>query len=236
MSSATIDVSTLAFLKTLRDNNHKKWFDENKPTYQTAHQNVISFADALIAEMNKNDQIETPSGKKSLLRIYRDVRFSKDKTPYKINFSGGLRRATKQLRGGYYFHIQPEGSFIAGGFWAPSTQDLKHIREQIAQDDEHLRGVISDNKFKKYFGELRGEQVKTAPKGFSKEHPAIDLLRYKSFILKHDFTDDEVMNKDFLKNVVQGFQNMRPFFDYMSEILTTDLNGVPIDEILDIRS
>ena len=218
----------LDFLKQLKKHNNRDWFNAQKEQYQKAHQNVIDFADDLLARLAKVDHIETQSGKKSLFRIYRDTRFSKDKTPYKSNWAGGFKRATPQLRGGYYFHIQPGNSLIAGGFWRPSSQDIKHIREQIAQDDTALKKVLKSKKFKEYFGELEGEKVKTAPKGFDKEHPAIDLLRYKQLILVHNFNDAEVLRKDFSTKVSQGFRNMRPFLDCMSEILTTDLNGVSL--------
>ena len=216
------------FLKQLKRNNNRDWFNAHKDQYLQAHQNVIEFADDLLVKMAKHDHIETPTGKKSLFRIYRDTRFSKDKTPYKSNWAGGFKRATEKLRGGYYFHIQPGNSVIAGGFWNPNSQDIKHIREQIAQDDTGLRKVLRSKKFKDYFGTLEGDQVKTAPKGFDKDHPSIDLLRYKQLILVHNFKDSEVLKKDFSAKVAQGFKNMRPFMDCLSEILTTDLNGVPL--------
>ncbi|MEM6525899.1 MAG: DUF2461 domain-containing protein [Bacteroidota bacterium] len=219
----------LDFLKTLKANNNREWFNSNKNLYLKAHSNLIEFADELLSLLNAHDQIETATGKKSLFRIYRDVRFSKDKTPYQTHFSGGFRRATAHLRGGYYFRIQPGGnSIIAGGFWGPSPEDIKHIRSQIQADDQPLRDLLRDQSFQNYFGGIEGEQVKTAPKGFSKDDPAIDLLRYKQLILTHSFTDKEVQKKDFIYLVSQGFKNMRPFLDYMSDILTTDLNGTPL--------
>ena len=219
----------IEFLKTLKANNNREWFNANKDLYLQAHKNLVEFADELLVRMNIHDQIETPTGKKSLFRIYRDVRFSKDKTPYQTHFSGGFRSATEYLRGGYYFRIQPGGnSVLAGGFWAPNSEDMKHIRLQLQADDQPLRQILSDKSFKKYFGGLEGEQVKTAPKGFSKEDPVIDLLRYKQLILTHSFTDKEVIRQDFVEKVNEGFRNMRPFLDYMSDILTTDLNGTPL--------
>ncbi len=219
----------LTFLNKLKINNDRDWFKANKQLYLEAHGNLIQFADELLDRLKSHDQIETQSGKKSLFRIYRDVRFSKDKTPYQTHFSGGFRRATLELRGGYYFRIQPGGkSIIAGGFWAPNSEDLKHIRSQIQADDQPLRQILADKKFNDYFGGLEGEQVKTAPKGFAKDDPAIDLLRYKQLILTHSFTDQEVTQKDFLNVVDEGFRNMRPFLDYMSDILTTDINGTPL--------
>lgn len=228
MSKAAITKSNLTFLKLLAKNNNRDWFNANKQRYLNEHSNIIAFADGLLAEMNKHDHIETPSGKRSLHRIYRDVRFSKEKTPYNTHWGGSFSRATKKLRGGYYFHIEPGNTYVAGGFWGPEPQDLKRIREEIAYDASGLRKILNDKRFKKYFGALRGEQVKTSPKGFASDHPDIDLLRYKRFILKHMFTDKEVLSNDFLKKVNAGFKEMRPFFDYMSEVLTTDVNGISI--------
>lgn len=214
------------FLDKLKHNNDRTWFANHKSQYEVAHQAMIEFADELLDEMKRHDNIETVSGKRSLYRIYRDVRFSKVKLPYKTSWSGSFKRATTALRGGYYYHLEPGNSFIAGGFWGPNSNDLKHLRKQIEQDDEFVRSVIEAKETKLYFGSLIGEQVKTAPKGFAKDHPSIDLLRYKQFVLKHTFTDKEVMKKDFHLELAVGFQQLRPFFDMMSEILTTDLNGI----------
>lgn len=220
-----ITKANLQFLQNLRKNNNRDWFNENKPTYQKHHQEVADFADALIAALNEHDNIETQSGKKSMFRIYRDVRFSKDKTPYNTHWSGGFSRATKLLRGGYYFRITPGGSMIAGGFWGPNSEDMKRIREEIAHNPQELRDIIAAKGFVNAFGQLDGEQVKTAPKGYSKDHPAIDLLRYKQFLVSRSFTDAEVVAPDFLQKANDTYKAMRPFFDYMSEVLTTNANG-----------
>lgn len=224
-----IKASAFQFLEDLAKNNNRDWFTENKKRYQKEHEEIIGFADALLAKMNEHDLIETPTGKKSLFRIYRDVRFSKDKSPYKTHWSGGFTRATAQRRGGYYFHIQTNGqSFIGGGFWDPNKEDLQRIREEIATDASELRAIIADPTFVSTFQTLDGEQLKTAPKGFDKDHPNIDLLRYKQFIFGRNFSDAEVLQPDFLEVVNQTFIAMRPFFDYMSDVLTTDSNGEPI--------
>ena len=223
-----IQPSTLTFLKDIKKNNNRDWFNANKDKYLKAQENMIAFADAVLHEMNKHDKIETPSGKKSLFRIYKDTRFSKDKTPYKINLSGAFRRATKKLRGGYYFHIQPGNSFVAGGFWGPEPDDMKRIREDIDRNHKDFKKVLANKTLVKTFGELQGEQVNSAPRGYSKDHPAIDLLRYKQFVFRHSFTDKEVLRPGFYKELNQAFKNLRPFFNYMSEVLTTDLNGVSI--------
>jgi len=225
---AVLTKANLQFLKDLKANNNRDWFNTNKNEYLKQHQNTIDFADELLHLLNKHDNIETPTGKKSLFRIYRDVRFSKDKSPYKTNWAGGFKRATQHLRGGYYFHIEAETAFVGGGFWAPNKDDLQRIREDIAADASELRSIINSKSFKDTFGKLEGEQLKTAPKGFDKEHPDIDLLRYKQFIISKKFTKKEVLSKDFAKMVNDTFKAMRPFFDYMSESVTTDSNGVSI--------
>ena len=218
----------LKFLHTLKKNNNREWFNKHKATYERELAVIESFANALLKELNRHDVIETTSGKQSLHRIYRDIRFSNDKTPYKTNWSGNFKRATKYRRGGYYYHIEPGNSFIAGGFWGPNAQDLKRIRDEIAFDAAPLRKIITSRSFVATFGELKGEQLKTAPKGFDAHHEAIDLLRYKQFLLIRKFTDSEVMSERFLKEASQTYKNMRPFFDYMSEVLTTDVNGIEV--------
>lgn len=223
-----IQQSTLNFLEVLKANNNRDWFQANKAVYERAHQNVIAFADSLLDKMRIHDHLETASGKASLFRIYADTRFSKDKAPYKTHFGIRFSRATAQLRGGYYFHLEPGHSFIAGGFFAPNPDDLKRIREDISFNYEDWNELLTEPNFVSTFGELRGDEVKTAPKGFDKDHPAIDLLRKKQFILRHDFTDKEVLQPDFVEKLDQTFQNLRPFFDYMSEVLTTDANGETI--------
>jgi uncharacterized protein (TIGR02453 family) len=216
------------FLHTLKKNNNREWFNKHKTTYERELAVIESFANALLKELNRHDVIETTSGKQSLHRIYRDIRFSNDKTPYKTNWSGNFKRATKYRRGGYYYHIEPGNSFIAGGFWGPNAQDLKRIRDEIAFDAGPLQKIITSRTFVATFGELKGERLKSAPRGFDAHHEAIDLLRYKQFLLIRKFTDSEVVNEHFLKEANQTYKNMRPFFDYMSEVLTTDVNGIEV--------
>ena len=216
------------YLQKLKKNNHRDWFNDNKATYQKELEQVELFAEALLRELNKHDEIETPSGKKSLHRIYRDIRFSNDKTPYKTNWSGNFKRATKYRRGGYYFHLEPGNSYLAGGFWAPNAPDIKRVRDEIAFDAAPLRKILKSKTFTNTFGALQGEQLKTAPKGFDAGHEAIDLLRYKQFLLIRRFSDKEVLGEGFLNEANATYRNMRPFFDYLSEVLTTDTNGLEL--------
>lgn len=222
---SAISKQNFNFLKALKSNNNRDWFLKNKLKYTTSHENVISFAEDLIEKMSKADNIENTSGKKSIFRIYNDVRFSKDKSPYKTHWGIHLKRATEKLRGGYYVHLKPGEVFVGGGFWMPESADLKLIRGHIAQNDKPLRKLINSKKFKEMFGELQGDKVKTAPKGFSKDDPAIDLLRHKSFTVSKNFSDKEALDPKFVNQVVACFKGMKPFFNYMSEILTHDLNG-----------
>lgn len=226
--STTIEKSTLNFLNRLSKNNNREWFNKNKEQYLTAHENIIAFADALLTEMRKHDNVETLSGKNSLMRIYRDTRFSKDKTPYKKYFAGRFKRATKELRGGYYFQIGPGKSLAAGGFFSPSPQDLLRTRKDIDLNFEDWKKMLAHKSLVKTFKELKGEKIATAPKGFSKDNPAIELLNHKQFYFERKFSDGEVLDVNFLKELNQTFKNLRPYFDYMSDVLTTDLNGVSI--------
>ena len=225
---AIINKDSLNFLKDLGQNNNRDWFNTHKDRYLEAHGNIAAFADALIAEMNKHDHLETVSGKKSMFRIYKDVRFSKEKTPYNKHWSASFKRATKKLRGGYYLRIEPGNSRVVGGFFGPVPDDMKRIREDIDLNYPDWQKLLAEPSLVKVFGKLAGEQVLSAPRGYQKDHPAIDLLRHKQFLLRHTFTDKEVLDPDFLNIVNDLYKQMRPFFDYMSEVLTTDANGVSV--------
>lgn len=221
-----IPASSLDFLKLLKNNNNREWFNARKNEFLKEQAYIETFAGLLLDELSKHDLIETASGKKSLHRIYRDTRFSKEKIPYKINWSGSYTRATKQLRGGYYFHLEPGNSFLAGGFQAPNADDLKRIRDEISFDSTPLKKILNSKSIIETFGGLRGEQLKTTPKGYDANNEAINLLRYKQFILIKNFTDGEVLSPTFIFHANQTFRNMRPFFDYMSEVLTSDKDGL----------
>jgi uncharacterized protein (TIGR02453 family) len=225
---SSIQLSNLEFLKKLKKNNNRDWFNAHKERYLFEMQFIENFASALLIEMNKHDVIETVSGKKSLHRIYRDVRFSKDKLPYNTHWGGGFKRASKKRRGSYYFHIEAGNTFVAGGFWGPEPGDLKRIRDEFSFDPKPFRKIIKQKSFISTFGMMEGEQIKTTPKGFSAEDEAIDLLRYKQFLLIKKFTDEEVLQPNFVKVVNETYKKMRPFLDYMSEVLTSDVNGTSL--------
>ncbi len=212
---------TMDFLCELRDNNNREWFNERK-TILKEHQNDIkSFFMEVENRLQKTDQIESHS----IFRIYRDVRFSNDKTPYKARFAGSFKRATAALRGGYFLNIEPGASIAGGGFYAPNANDLKRIRQEFEQDDSEIRAILTNKIFKNTFGELMGSELKTAPRGFDIDHPAIDLIRKKQFYVIRNFSDKEVKDSGFIDLILDTYQTLRPYFDYMSSILTTNLNG-----------
>ena len=219
---------TFDFLNQLKKNNDRDWFQENKPCYEASQKELIAFADELLSRLNEFDKIETVSGKKSLYRIYRDVRFSKNKLPYKTNRSGSFKRRDKSRRGGIYFSIEPGNTLIGGGFYQPNKEDLNLIRQQIEVDSSLLKKVLNAKTFKAYYGNLQGEKLKTSPRGVDADHPEIELLRYKSYYVMHAFSDEEVLADDFTSKVIEGYKKLLPFFDAMSLYLTTDLNGESI--------
>ncbi len=220
-----IQKTTFDFLSQLNQNNNRNWFAEHKSDYESALNNAKSVFAEIYQNLEFHDEIE----KQKIYRIYRDIRFSKDKTPYNPRFATSFSRLGKALRGGYFLEIKPNGSRLGGGFWRPEKEDLFRIRKEFEQDDSEIRKILAEGDFVKHFGgQLYGEELKTAPKGFDKHHTAIDLIRKKGFIALRNFTDEEVFSENFVDEVDKSFQALRPFFDLMSDILTTDLNGESI--------
>lgn len=223
-----INSRTLQFLKGLSSHNNREWFTAHKADYEAARENVLSVVDELILAMNTHDVLETRSGREALFRIYNDVRFKKDKTPYKDWFGIHIKRSGMDRRGGYYFQIKPGESFLGVGFWAPEPDDLKRIREAIAWEYPQWKKMLSDKKLVSVWGSMQGDQLKTAPKGFDKDHPAVEWLRYKQYIFSSPISDKELASADLPTLVDKRFRAIRPFLDYMSEVLTQDGNGEKI--------
>ena len=213
--------NTFNFLERLKQNNNRDWFTENKKEFDQENKASKSYFNEIGEALGKIDSIE----KINVYRIYRDVRFSKDKTPYKTHFSVSYARTKPMLRGGYYLHLELGNSFIGGGFWEPNKEDLQRIRKELELDASELREIINASEFKKYFGELVGDELKTAPKGFDKNHPDIDLIKKKQYLVVRKFSDKEVLSANFKEEAIATFAAMRPYFDYMSSVLTTNLNG-----------
>ena len=226
--SVSVPKSVFTFFKKLEKNNNRDWFNTHKPEFKTIEGEIKLFYNALFERLNIHDEID----KLKIFRIYRDVRFSKNKLPYKTHFGGSFNRTKPRLRGGYYLHIQPNNeSFIATGFWQPAKEDLLRIRKEFEMDDTEIREILANKAFNTVWGDVFvGDEVKTAPKGFNKEHPAIDLIKKKQYIFTKKYTDKDVLDANFINEVDASFKAIRPFFDYMSDVLTTDLNGVSLIE------
>jgi uncharacterized protein (TIGR02453 family) len=219
---STLPISIFDFLKKLKENNNREWMQENKKEYQANEKILKQFYTSVENGLNETDEIS----KVKVFRINRDIRFSKDKTPYNIHRSVSFARAGALRRGGYYLRLEPGNSLMAGGFFSPNSADLLRIRKEFEIDASDIRKILNKKEFKKAFGEFVQEyKVKTAPKGFSKEDPNIDLIRLKSYFFVHKFKDKEVFSDRFQENLLKHFKLLRPYFDYMSEVLTTDLNG-----------
>ena len=224
MTTSVLQTS-LNFLEKLRENNHKDWMQDHKKEYLASEVSLKELYKKILSGLGVTDEIE----KQKIFRINRDVRFSNNKTPYNSHRSVSWSRAGASRRGSYYLRIEPGKCAIGGGFFGPEPQDLLRIRKEFEMDSEPIRAILDQKQFKKFYKDFNQEyKVKTAPKGFNTLDPNIDLIRLKSFFVVHEFTDSQVQLPNFAATVVKGFELLRPYFDYMSDVLTTDLNGESI--------
>ena len=201
--STTVNPSIFKFLNDLKENNTREWFVNNKDYYLKEEKQIKEFFTAINEALSAIDNI----GGMKAYRIYRDIRFSKDKTPYKTYRSCSYRRATEALRGSYHLEITPGRSFLAAGFWQPNKEDLFRIRKEFELDRSYIEKILSDKKFTKLFeGFYTRNSLKEAPTGFDRNHPNIDLIRKKDFIVLRKFTDKEVLSKDFHTTIINSFK------------------------------
>ncbi|MCW3104524.1 MAG: hypothetical protein JWO09_2964 [Bacteroidetes bacterium] len=210
--------STFDFLSKLKKNNSKEWFDKNRPEYEIAKNDYKEFIQELINTIGKFDPaVKALEPKHCVFRINRDIRFSNDKTPYKVNMGASIAPGGKKsITPGYYIHIQPGASFLAGGMWQPPAPQLSAIRQEIDYNTPEFKKLTGNKDFKKYFGALSDEdKVKTSPKGYDKGHPEIESLKLKSFIMVHDLKDKEVLSKDFIKHCEAVFKAMLPMNKFL---------------------
>lgn len=225
MSSSKVLKQAFDFFKRLEKNNDRDWFNEHKKEFKSIESSVKKIYSSVYETLKTHDEVD----QLKMFRIYRDVRFSKDKRPYKTHFGGSIHRKKPQLRGGYYLHIQPNNeSFIAVGFWEPNKDDLYRIRKEFEMDDTEIRNIINNPKFQSVWGDFVGDELKTAPRDFDKEHPAIDLIKKKQYIFVKKYADKDVLAENFITDVNASFKAIRPYFNYMSDVLTTNLNGESI--------
>ena len=212
----------LKFLSALKKHNDRTWFEKNKEQYLLAKDNFEIFITRFLDELIKfNPALAGLNPKKLPFRIYRDVRFSKDKSPYKINMGAGISPGGKMMQeAGYYIHLEPGRCFIAGGMYMPDPDNLKKIRQEIDYNGDKLEKIFKDKTFKKWYqGFDDFDKMKTAPKGYAKDHPRLDWLKHRTFIVSHPFTDTEVKDKKFLKKVVDACKAMKPFNEFLREAM-----------------
>ena len=216
--------ATLQFLKQLKKNNNKPWFDAHRAAYETAKGDFIDFVQALLDRHSRRDEdLRTLKPKDCIFRINRDIRFAKDKSPYKVNFGASLDRGGKKsIYAGYYVHIQPGGeTFVGGGLWMPEPLHLKNIRQEIDYCWDEFRKIIGARAFVTQFGEiLRGEYaLSTMPKGYEKDNPAAEYLKLKCFIAIRQVPDAEVTDKGFVKATLKAFEALQPLLGFLNRAI-----------------
>jgi uncharacterized protein (TIGR02453 family) len=215
-----INKSTLSFLSDLKFHNERDWFHANRKRYDAARLNFETFVQAVIYEVTLFEPIlKGLEAKSCIFRINRDIRFSNDKSVYKTNFGafivkGGRKNGDKFP--GYYFHVEPGGSFVAGGAYIPPAPWLASIRERIDEEGDKLVKIINQNDFVRFFGGIDGDKVKTTPKGYSKDHPYIELLKYKSILADMAIPDKVLTSEGCFELVVSAFRAMKPLNDFLT--------------------
>ncbi len=221
MPSAPDLKPVLTFLAGLKAHNNKPWFEAHRGAYEKAKAEFEALVDQLILGMRAFDDMGALTAKDCVMRIYRDIRFSPIKSPYKYSMSAdivpGGRRSSRQ---GYYIHLEPhDESILAGGLYMPETAQLTKFRRAIDAHPRQFRLVINEPEFKRYFGAIEGEKLKTAPQGYDRSHPEIELLRLKQVTAVHRLTDKAVLASGFPKHALQTFEALKPFVDYLNSVL-----------------
>lgn len=216
--------STVKFLKDLKKNNNKPWFDANRNRYDDAKKDFEIFIQSVIDKHGKKDKsIAALKAKECLFRINRDIRFAKDKTPYKTNMGASINRGGKKsLFAGYYFHCEPGESFVGGGLWVPMPPELKKVRQEIDYNFDELKKIIGSKKFKSVYNNLyKGEDATLVkvPQGFEKDNPAADYLKLKSFIAMKSLKETDLTSKDLVKIVVEAFETLQPLLGFINRSL-----------------
>ena len=220
-----IHSSTVSFLKELKRNNNKTWFDNHKAKFLSAKNDFENFVQEIIKVISAFDNdIKDLQAKNCTFRINRDIRFSKDKTPYKTNMGASFNRGGKKsIFGGYYFHLEPGGkSFVGGGLWMPDPIALKKLRQEIDYCFPEFQKIISNPSFKKQYNNLEmneGQMLVNVPKGYDKENPAASFLKLKSFVATKNIRDTLLTNSGLLKETAKAFKALMPLVKFMNRSL-----------------
>jgi uncharacterized protein (TIGR02453 family) len=218
-------IQVIQFLQELSENNNREWFQNNKKRYDESREKVLFLTEVVINEIRKFDpEIPLLEPKDCLFRIFRDVRFSNDKRPYKTNFGSFIAKGgRKSMHAGYYFHIEPSGSFVGGGIYMPAAEPLKAIREYIAENGEEFLSIINNKDFKTVYPEMMDDKLKTAPKGFSPDHEFINLLRYKSFAFSSQLNKSQILADNYIELLVYSFKILQPVNRFLNDALENNL-------------
>jgi uncharacterized protein (TIGR02453 family) len=219
-----IQKSTLDFLRELKKHNDKSWFDANRKRYETAKEDFTVFLQDIIDTHAKKDEGLTGLQAKScLFRINRDIRFSKDKSPYKTNFGASVNRGGKKsVLAGYYFHLEPGEAFVGGGVWMPQPPELAKVRQEIDYGFDDFKKIVASKKFKTVYGEMyKGDDMMLSrvPKGYEPDNPAAEYLKMKSYIAMRPVTDKELLSKDLKKITLEAFAALQPLMGFLNTAL-----------------
>lgn len=218
-----IEAAALKFLKTLKQNNNRAWFESNRKQYENAKSNLLSFVEDLIKAISVFDPpIAQLHAKDCIFRINRDVRFSKNKDPYKSNLSAYFNKDGKKgIGAGYYLHIEPGKSMAGGGIWMPEPAVLAGIRQEIDYNYAGWKKITENRNFKHVFtqGVISSDTLVRPPKGYDENNPAIETLKMKSFVVSRPFSDKEIQDKTFVNEVAKTFKAMKPFIDFLNASL-----------------
>lgn len=219
-----IEPQTLTFLKGLKNNNNKPWFDAHRAQYEAARIDFQNFIQLVIDRLQQSDTTITGTvARECMFRINRDIRFSNDKTPYKSNFGASIKQGgRKSGLAGYYFHLEPGNSFVGGGLWMPEVSTLKGMRQEVDYNWDEFQSIIQNKSFKKVFGDIyKGDEVRlsTAPKGYEKDNPAIEYLKLKSFIAETPITDAELTTAALHKKTVTAFEALKPLLQFINRTI-----------------
>ena len=211
----------LHFLSELKENNNKEWFDQNRGRYEKCRKKMIFFTELIIHEINRFDpSVGIQDPKQCVFRIFRDVRFSSDKTPYKTNMGSFIvKGGKKSFCAGYYVHIEPGASFVGGGSYCPPPEALKAMRTEIFDNPDEFKQLIYSKSFRTLYPELYDDKLKTAPKGFPKDFAEIDLLKYKSYAFGSNLKDSDVTSTDFVGKVVSALKELHPVNQFLNTAL-----------------
>lgn len=213
----------LSFLSNLQSNNNKAWFDAQKKEFEAAKAELLGNVTQIIAQISNFDtSVADIQAKDCLFRIYRDVRFSNDKTPYKTHFGAYICSRGKKSSGpGYYIHIQPQHSFIGGGVYMPEPDILAKIRQEIDYNGHKFKGIVEKPSFQKYFPKLwDDDKLSRPPKGYEADNPFIEFLKLKSFAVSHSIPDDQIQNGKWMESTVAAFKEQYPFHQFLNEALS----------------